>query len=696
MRARLLIIVLGLLGLFSAAIVFRVDQMLFSDKLNWGEAQARAQMGALTETLNAEIKSARQTLELAWPQVSAAKKDYGKGWPYSRFLMMGQLAKATTGEWTVEPKYFLVDSPAHSWAPSYATLALRKLNEGQIPVGGTAIFALLDPSRKTHLLLVTRTPTQWLAALTGPEFFQAAMDRQKGLVSTYSVVNSVGQTLGHTIPEYIGSLLTEDPVVADLMRNESGAGSGIFQTAQGQVQGFYEQVPQTNVYVVASTPMSELLGNRKDVRWQLVLMGLGFSFVGFALIMFMIRDREANPPPVARPAPAAAPTVSSAGASGGENERLQAYTRAASSLAHELRAPLLSLLGRSRLLRENISDAKIQKELMKIEEGAREAHGTLHKLLTFAGEKEEPAVPTSLSEVIQRTLFLVQDRLKERGIDVEIQIEEVPLIHGQPTLLVKAFEQILQNSIEAMDRVLTKKLTVSLKNTEQGPRIHVIDTGEGITAGNLNHIFDPFFTTRASQQHSGLGLSLALGIVRGCGGQIVVNSTPGQGTQVEVQFPPDRFSAIGPSGEGEKRAPEVLPDPLQQEAADLVKDTSTPPTAPPSGLPEVLNDQMLNKTLDMIDRLDDLPEPFAANDGPPAEPPPFHPPKAPPAPGAEAPEAGESAESSAVDGADSASLSHEDFMKFTAKIDKPNINLRKKAKRLLDVPAEIRKPGERS
>jgi signal transduction histidine kinase len=63
----------------------------------------------------------------------------------------------------------------------------------------------------------------------------------------------------------------------------------------------------------------------------------------------------------------------------------------------------------------------------------------------------------------------------------------------------------------------------------------VTDTGEGISPESAARIFEPFFSTRLTGR--GLGLSAALGIVRGHGGAIGIDSVPGQGTRVRVLLP---------------------------------------------------------------------------------------------------------------------------------------------------------------
>ncbi len=67
--------------------------------------------------------------------------------------------------------------------------------------------------------------------------------------------------------------------------------------------------------------------------------------------------------------------------------------------------------------------------------------------------------------------------------------------------------------------------------------LQISDSGSGIPAEILTKIFDPFFTTKPVGQGTGLGLSIVAGIIQAHGGEIKVDSTPGQGTTFSLSFP---------------------------------------------------------------------------------------------------------------------------------------------------------------
>jgi signal transduction histidine kinase len=69
--------------------------------------------------------------------------------------------------------------------------------------------------------------------------------------------------------------------------------------------------------------------------------------------------------------------------------------------------------------------------------------------------------------------------------------------------------------------------------------IRVKDTGEGIPPENMDKIFNPFFTTKQPGEGTGLGLSVTFGIVKEHGGEIRVESTPGNGSVFTISLPAD-------------------------------------------------------------------------------------------------------------------------------------------------------------
>ncbi|RME49908.1 MAG: hypothetical protein D6796_04100, partial [Caldilineae bacterium] len=110
------------------------------------------------------------------------------------------------------------------------------------------------------------------------------------------------------------------------------------------------------------------------------------------------------------------------------------------------------------------------------------------------------------------------------------------LVHGIADQLKQVFLNISLNAIEAMQPgggTLSVGITSDAENEQLA--VTFTDTGPGIASENLSKIFEPLFTTKRSG--TGLGLSISYDIVRAHGGQITVESQPGDGTTFTVWLP---------------------------------------------------------------------------------------------------------------------------------------------------------------
>jgi CheY-like chemotaxis protein len=108
----------------------------------------------------------------------------------------------------------------------------------------------------------------------------------------------------------------------------------------------------------------------------------------------------------------------------------------------------------------------------------------------------------------------------------------------------------------ALSRVDVREEDVSFTDLQLDPgtylKLEIGDTGHGMNHATLAKIFDPYFTTKPKGEGTGLGLSVALGIVKSYGGVLKVYSEPGEGTNIHIYFP--RLDAIGETLESRRES----------------------------------------------------------------------------------------------------------------------------------------------
>ena len=135
--------------------------------------------------------------------------------------------------------------------------------------------------------------------------------------------------------------------------------------------------------------------------------------------------------------------------------------------------------------------------------------------------------PVDLRDNIELVLGLYKHQIR-RGIDVEVRMQGLPPVQGHPDELVQVWTNLIHNAVHAMEGKGTLKLTG--EHRDGHVVIGITDSGPGIPLHFQHKIFDPFFTTKAMGEGSGLGLHICREIVAKHGGEIRVDSRPGNTT----------------------------------------------------------------------------------------------------------------------------------------------------------------------
>jgi len=219
------------------------------------------------------------------------------------------------------------------------------------------------------------------------------------------------------------------------------------------------------------------------------------------------------------------------------SEKLASLGKMAAGVAHEINNPLTSILINSHLLLERPGRAADEVEtLTLIADETTRCAGIVGGLLEFARQTPSQAVPTDINDVIERTLQLLEMQASVRNIRIERTLDrDLPAIEIDKNKIQQVFSNLAINACEAMPSGGT--LAVSSLMSRDGTHIEITftDTGVGISKENIPRLFDPFFTTKSFG--TGLGLAVSYGIIRSRGGEILVRSEVGKGTEFTVRIP---------------------------------------------------------------------------------------------------------------------------------------------------------------
>lgn len=144
----------------------------------------------------------------------------------------------------------------------------------------------------------------------------------------------------------------------------------------------------------------------------------------------------------------------------------------------------------------------------------------------------------NVERLIEAALGLVRHEAKFRA-SIELDFGGIPMVQSDPNRLSQVFLNLLVNAVQSIEPGAIDENRVSVRTWADADcvRIAVEDTGSGIEPSKLDRIFEPFFTTKEPGAGTGLGLSISRDIVRGLGGEIEVDSTPGVGSTFVVKLP---------------------------------------------------------------------------------------------------------------------------------------------------------------
>jgi nitrogen-specific signal transduction histidine kinase/CheY-like chemotaxis protein len=222
-------------------------------------------------------------------------------------------------------------------------------------------------------------------------------------------------------------------------------------------------------------------------------------------------------------------------------QKLGALGEMAASFAHSFNDVLTPIVGRTQLLSQRVTEPQLREWIGNIEASAMKGARTVRRIQEFMRQRrDEQTVTVDLAEVVRQAVSGTAAR-RAPGVQVKLEVEGRPTLAGDPIALREALGQVLLNAVEASSDGDT--VIVAARMEAGDAVLSVTDTGSGMLPEVQARVFEPFFTTR--QDATGLGLSLAHGIVARHGGQVEVDSAPGRGTTVRLKFPVEGPGASG-------------------------------------------------------------------------------------------------------------------------------------------------------
>ena len=229
-------------------------------------------------------------------------------------------------------------------------------------------------------------------------------------------------------------------------------------------------------------------------------------------------------------------------------DRLATVGKLASGVAHELGTPLAVVGGRAKRIVRSAPPPETGDDARIIVEQADRMAVIIRQLLDFARRRGAVKAPADVGALARSTLGLLAPFAAKRGVALRVddRTDAAPIAvdAGQ---LQQALTNLIMNGVQAMSAggelsVAIERARLTPPAAVGGPEaeyvlLRVVDQGAGIQPEHLAHVFEPFFTTKDVGEGTGLGLSVAHGIVAEHAGWIDVASQPGAGATFTVHLP---------------------------------------------------------------------------------------------------------------------------------------------------------------
>ncbi len=395
-----------------------------------------------------------------------------------------------------------------------------------------------------------------------------------GSVTRVFLVDSIGRVLAHRDASKV--IAHEDfsglTPVKSALSGKAARGAEQYDGEGEQRLASYARVGQGLAAVIAEVPVAEVFGATRELSSRSLLFAAGIVALALVLAVFLSRALTA---PLRRLSDTmaviskgeygvevpveGAPEIRSVGTALNEmsrelirrsddlqrahnnlvqSEKLSAVGELAASVAHEVKNPMVGILGFAQLGKEADTMAEAKEYFGLIESDTQRANKILQNLLEFARPPEMEMEPLVVNEVLQGALTLCRHQLQMQGVKVETVFGDgLGGILGNNNQLRQVLLNLMMNAGQAMADSQTKRVTVSTVADGDFVKMLVSDTGPGIPPEVMQNLFKPFFTTKRRGLGTGLGLSVSRSIIEAHRGTLTAESTVGQGATFIMRLP---------------------------------------------------------------------------------------------------------------------------------------------------------------
>ena len=196
-------------------------------------------------------------------------------------------------------------------------------------------------------------------------------------------------------------------------------------------------------------------------------------------------------------------------------------------IAHDLKSPLVSIEGFSRLLREDLQNQKAenaQEDIRLLEAGVRKMRDFLNKTLAYSRAEYliKRTRDVSFNKIANEVIKEFNGQISSIGATVSVA-ENIPRIYADRVRMAEVLSNLIQNSIKYRDKTVPLKIEIGWYTSENENVFFVRDNGIGIDASEAEKVFTLFYRGTSEDEGSGIGLAIVKKIIEAHGGKIWVH-----------------------------------------------------------------------------------------------------------------------------------------------------------------------------
>jgi len=225
-----------------------------------------------------------------------------------------------------------------------------------------------------------------------------------------------------------------------------------------------------------------------------------------------------------------------------QSAKLASVEELAANIAHEINNPMTSVLGYTSIILEDMEEgAPYYEDLKIIEKESLRVREIVRKLLDFARKGVPRKAEYDIRGILEDTVPPVNHISALADIHIEVNYREnLPRVFVDANQIRRVFINLIDNACYAMQNggelAISTDATSERGDGQEYIRIIFKDTGGGIPEPVLERIFEPFYTSKGDDGN-GLGLAVSYGIIKDHGGDILVRSKDGEGSEFTVMLP---------------------------------------------------------------------------------------------------------------------------------------------------------------